>query len=273
MLPVPAMTSPAWAASCEDGSRDSAAAIAETGEWGSPVDSVQTPNYSDKATITLRYSDTYKCAWTLIQGLPHAEAWIDRSSDGGLTWDSELGKRTIQKWQSNTYTAAYSAGVPTPFSVRACGRASWEEQVDDGLLLPRISGRPIGRAPEYERRWSEPACTNWFPGSVVIDEKEIDWTVETTFFGPDGEDIPLRIGGWDGPLSKGFGVAHIEDEHGEVPDYLLIQRALDDCKPAWQPGRGTWGCFGEGIEVHYSPRTDTRAPDGRPMGIVTAFVP
>ncbi|MDN5749971.1 MAG: hypothetical protein L0H64_15890 [Pseudonocardia sp.] len=61
-------------------------------------------------------------------------------------------------------------------------------------------------------------------------EQPIDWTVSATIFGRGGEDLPLRIGQRDSPLSEGFGILHIQDGHGGfVPDPGLIQQAADTC--------------------------------------------
>jgi hypothetical protein len=125
-----------------------------------------------------------------------------------------------------------------------------------------------------ERRWGKPACTNWFPGSDLVPEKSIDWTIKATFFDRDGEDIPLRIGGWDGSASDdglGFGLAKIEAKHPPVPDFAVIDRVLQDCRPRYDDNQGTWRCNGEGLEIHYATRVDSRSGDGRPVGIITIF--
>lgn len=273
-LPVSAVigATPAWAASCEDESRGSAREIAETGTVAepSPVD----PVVSTDLTVTLRYSDSYGCGWALVSGSPGTLAWIDRSEDGGTTWQGPLGKRAIPEGDGNTYTAAYRAGGDTSYSLRACGQSYFEGELAGGA---RPSLRWLDEflgSQEVTRFYGEPLCTDWFPQS----QGPIDWTVVEggNFIGPNGEDLPLRIGEHDVevPRKDGFGIRHIEDGHeGYVPDLDRIERALASCRPEYDSSSDTWECAAEGLLVYYTERVDTRSPDGRSVGILTAFEP
>lgn len=119
---------PASAAqTCDDGSRDSAAAIAKAlGNSGSAslvTDAVRVvapgaaPG-SDTPAVILRYAAPYHCAWALISGTDGDTAWVDRRPTGADAWDGPLGRREIQSGNATTYTAAYrTAGS----ELRACG--------------------------------------------------------------------------------------------------------------------------------------------------------
>ncbi|WP_150494600.1 hypothetical protein [Streptomyces kanamyceticus] len=98
------------------------------------------------------------------------------------------------------------------------------------------------------------------------------WKVKTTFFGKNGEDLPLRVG------DSNFGYKHIQASHPE-PDtslYGWIDDALDDGKYSrpdvnrkvtvrYQMVTGKW------FRVVFTERVDSRSDDGRPIGIITAF--
>lgn len=107
-------------------------------------------------------------------------------------------------------------------------------------------------------------------------EEPIDWTVSATIIGRDGEDLPLRIGQHDSPTKDGFGILHIQDGHGGfVPDPGLIQHAADSCASNPNPVAVTVcriaGDGGRPFLVVWTERIDSRAPDGRPIGIITAY--
>jgi hypothetical protein len=104
----------------------------------------------------------------------------------------------------------------------------------------------------------------------------IDWTVARTIFGKNGEDLPLRVGQHDLGDIDGFGLRHISDGHdGFVPDAGLIQDAADTCD---SNPNGATTCeitdsTGRRFIVVWTGRIDSRSPDGRPVGIITAYYP
>ena len=70
-------------------------------------------------TIELRYSTEHRCAWGRIRnGSPGDDIWVDRSFDGGRTWQPQLGHREI-----NTGTTQYTVAFDDKqVLMRACGR-------------------------------------------------------------------------------------------------------------------------------------------------------
>jgi cell wall-associated NlpC family hydrolase len=70
--------------------------------------------------IELRYSDASQCAWGRISNGNVADIiWVDRSSDGGATWEPQLGYTTIGSGRDQHTNQFRDAGVVT----RACGMA------------------------------------------------------------------------------------------------------------------------------------------------------
>jgi hypothetical protein len=199
--------------------------------------------------------------------------WIDRSIDRGLTWDPELGKRSRQNYTTSTYTAAYKAGGGTGYSVRACGRGSWDEQVDEGMLIPGPLGRVFNSAPEYETRYYEVVCTNWYPVAAYgADERAgqtaqtANWHIREIFFDRDSREIPLR-NGWQDPFSdSGFGWLHIGSRHPGQYDESRVREVIKSCDPALDGDN--LRCEEDGYVVVYS---DDYAEDGKLKGIITVF--
>ncbi|MBZ4318783.1 DUF2690 domain-containing protein [Streptomyces huiliensis] len=72
----------------------------------------------DSIHIELRYSKSSRCAWGRITAAdPGDKVWVDRSSNGGSSWDGPLGMTTVQSG-SDTHTPAFNdAG----YVMRACG--------------------------------------------------------------------------------------------------------------------------------------------------------
>ncbi|MFG3343692.1 DUF2690 domain-containing protein [Streptomyces sp. NPDC048018] len=71
----------------------------------------------DGIFIELRYSTSSRCAWGRITHAdPGDKVWVDRSSNGGSSWEGPLGMTTVQTG-SDTHTPAYNdAG----YTMRAC---------------------------------------------------------------------------------------------------------------------------------------------------------
>lgn len=72
----------------------------------------------DSINIQLRYSTSTRCAWGRIYNAdPGDKVWVDRSSNGGRTWDGPLSLTTVRSG-SDTHTASrYDGG----YVMRACG--------------------------------------------------------------------------------------------------------------------------------------------------------
>lgn len=196
---LPGAAPSAEAASCQDGSRESAREIADTGEFFVPVPeavSSASSSGSPDAIITLRYSESHQCAWGLISGATGYEVWLDRSTDGGASIsEGRLGKRSIKNGNENTYTAAFRAGGATPYSLRACGQ-SISETTAELAQLPRPvpvrpgSGHRVNRPgaddiedllpPQPIELEGEIACTAWQRPAVALSDlpNEVTATVE-----------------------------------------------------------------------------------------------
>jgi hypothetical protein len=114
------------------------------------------------------------------------------------------------------------------------------------------------------------------PRIPAANPNPIDWTVITTIIGKDGEDLPYRVGQHDFGLDPGFGQLHIEDGHGGFrPDPGLMQKAAEACKSDPNPAAKTTCSIkdsdGRLFIVLWTQRIDESAPDGRPVGIITAY--
>lgn len=80
-------------------------------------------------SIELHIDDNLAMGWAIINnGDPTDEVWLDRSFDGGQTWDtgSKLGDTTIPDGQRGTATTLFNINDPTNHAtgvLRACGKA------------------------------------------------------------------------------------------------------------------------------------------------------
>lgn len=105
------------AGGCSDGDRAGAQSVAASGQFIVPVGVV----YSDgQAKIELRYATNgSRCVWGLIsQAQYNSKVWIDRSTNGGSTWQGLLGSQYVAWGNSSTYTGLFNdANVVS----RACG--------------------------------------------------------------------------------------------------------------------------------------------------------
>lgn len=117
---------PIWATNamygggCTDGSRDQALQYAQSGNFWE----VGSVSYNDKVgtvdtvgSVVLRYNPTARCAWAVGSGGAVASIYIDRSSDGGRTWQGRLGERSLGT-SNSTYTGVFNDSYP--YVVRAC---------------------------------------------------------------------------------------------------------------------------------------------------------
>ncbi|MBZ3906064.1 NlpC/P60 family protein [Streptomyces griseiscabiei] len=69
-------------------------------------------------TVELRYNSTTACAWgRIIGGTIGDEIWVDRSADGGKTWDPMLGYAKITSG-TDAYTSQWN---DNGLVMRACG--------------------------------------------------------------------------------------------------------------------------------------------------------
>jgi hypothetical protein len=145
---------PAEAATgCTDGDRSLAASLASSGNF---VDAGVTNIVGGK--ISLRYSSESGCAWGLISDLGAAAevggvggyVWLDRSSNGGRTWQ-QLAVRHSGLARS-TYTGTFNTIGND--AIRACGQTVINVE---GALNPR-EGLPY---------FNPIGCTAWFyPGRL-----------------------------------------------------------------------------------------------------------
>lgn len=81
-------------------------------------------------TVKVHLSDADNVAWASIdEGDPGDEVWLDRSFDGGLTWEPDggkLGLTKIPEGAAGTRTMLVDVDVPAARrigAIRACGRA------------------------------------------------------------------------------------------------------------------------------------------------------
>jgi hypothetical protein len=147
--------SPAHAATGCTESRSTAESLANSGNF---VEAVSVPlNLGGKAT--LRYSSDSGCAWGLVSDLgPAADTgyqygwiWLDRSADGGRTWQGLLGQRGTGGFQRSTYTGTFN--TINNDSVRACGQTM--------VVIPGTNETVTG----------EIGCTAWFfPARLSVNQ-------------------------------------------------------------------------------------------------------
>lgn len=138
------------AVGCSEGSRATAQSIAASGDF------VEAQNvWMDSGKVTLRYSSETGCMWGLISdlgtaadnGLQVGEVWLDRSTNGGATWQGKLGDINTGGNKRSTYTGTYNTIGYN--AVRACGVNMYNVAP---VLDPR-SGTPS---------WGPIYCTGWF---------------------------------------------------------------------------------------------------------------
>jgi len=112
------------------------------------------------------------------------------------------------------------------------------------------------------------------PAAAAANPAPISWKVYKTFMGPEGEDVPLRIGQHDAGPVQGFGKRHIDDGHAIDWDRFdgTIQRTLDRgrCRLTTTTVTCTYGAAFMS-RVVFNLRVDSRSGDGRPKGIITAY--
>jgi hypothetical protein len=112
---------------CSDNNRSLAKKIAASGNF------IETASvYTESGTkITLRYSSSYGCAWGLLSGAPYlgwpagpgetsVDIWLDRSADGGASWQGPLGEIGTGGTRPSTYTGTFN--MANYNAIRACGR-------------------------------------------------------------------------------------------------------------------------------------------------------
>ncbi|MGA4881618.1 hypothetical protein NCG97_27055 [Streptomyces lydicamycinicus] len=97
------------------------------------------------------------------------------------------------------------------------------------------------------------------------------WHIRNSFFGKNGEDVPLRQG------DLKFGYKHIQDKHPEDDTSLIgwIDDTLEDGKYEEDEGSTVVRnrtATGKMFRVVFSEREDEASKDGRPVGIITAFL-
>ncbi|MFJ9411529.1 hypothetical protein [Streptomyces sp. NPDC101393] len=122
------------------------------------------------------------------------------------------------------------------------------------------------------------------PAQAAANPHPIDWKIDSTHFGPDGEDLPLRIGQKDAGPKDGFGKRHILEGHGDQISSWSnmkadIDKTLDQGKCTEKSGKTTCvlqshtfrNVHANGMKTAFTERVDSRSKDHRPVGIITAF--
>lgn len=80
------------------------------------------------------------------------------------------------------------------------------------------------------------------PAIPAANPNPIDWTIHATFYGPHGEDIPLREGQHDHGTEAGFGLRHIQDKHFTLPSDYDIGTTTQFGKCTYKSSNQTWTC-------------------------------
>ncbi|WP_434591794.1 hypothetical protein [Streptomyces sp. A5-4] len=122
------------------------------------------------------------------------------------------------------------------------------------------------------------------PAQAAANPNPIDWKVYSTHFGPDGEDLPLRVGQKDAGSIDGFGKRHIESGHGdEISSWTNMKKDIDKtldrgkCVPNGSKTNCTLksNTFSNtragAMKVVFTERVDSKSKDHRPVGIITAY--
>lgn len=76
-------------------------------------------NNAGFGTIYYWYSDTAKCGWATMAGVPGGNVWIDRTDNNGNGWTGWLGSSFIPAGGSTVGTPEFNDQAP--FKERACG--------------------------------------------------------------------------------------------------------------------------------------------------------
>jgi hypothetical protein len=94
--------------------------------FGPPIRTIDTRLLHGRK-IELRYHPSSRCAWGRIRnGSPGDEIWVDRSNDGGHTWEPKLGAAKISgfTFPNKRYTEKYTVMFDNKNRLmRACGKA------------------------------------------------------------------------------------------------------------------------------------------------------
>jgi hypothetical protein len=160
VLAHPAAAASPSPASCEDGSRDSAKAVADTKDF---VESRDAGNANPGIDVVLRYSQTYECAWGLISGHDGDHVWVDRWIDGEPTWQPKRGDRAIRSGNGSTYTEAVRTGGA---AVRACGQPKTGGIIECTPWVPKL---PVGPSAVTPPQAAEPSPPSTGPTKPVGD--------------------------------------------------------------------------------------------------------
>ena len=160
-----------------------------------------TPNmYENGRVIELHVSDTDGMAWASIDnGVLNDSVWIDRSWDGGHTWDGLLGKAWIPGSWTGTRTLMYNMYDPSNHRravVRACGDAQ-------GVVCTNWVHLPVCAA----------RCDGASASSAPADYRPVP---DTTL---SGRDIALHM--------DAHGMAWATIAHGASGDEIWMDRSWD----------------------------------------------
>ncbi|WP_220211959.1 hypothetical protein [Streptomyces sp. WELS2] len=122
------------------------------------------------------------------------------------------------------------------------------------------------------------------PAQAATNPHPIDWSVYSTHIGPDGEDVPLRVGQKDAGGIDGFGKRHIESGHdGQISSWSNMKQDIDKtldrgkCAPSGSKSTCKLDSHtfrnpnASGMKVVFTERVDSRSKDHRPVGVITAY--
>jgi hypothetical protein len=170
-----------------------------------------TPNvYLNGDVIELHVDDVLGMAWSSIDtGQLNDSVWLDRSWDGGGTWDGLLGKAWIPSGWTGTRTLMYNMYDPDDHAravVRACGDASGQVTCTNWVHLQVCAAHCDGN--------SSSAAT----GSVKpVPDTSID-----------GRDVGLHI-------DSSNGMAYATIAGGASGDYVWMDRSWNEGS-SWPDG-------------------------------------
>ena len=150
--------------------------------------------------LVLHVSDVDGMAWGSIDnGLSGDSVWLDRSWDGGRTWDGLLGKASVPASWTGTRTLMYNIGDPRNHRrglIRACGDASAVTCTD--WVYPTVCDVRCDRTDAGQANGdAQPVPPTTLSGRVIrlhVDQNAMAWA--TTEAGAAGDEVWLDRS-WD----------------------------------------------------------------------------
>jgi predicted alpha-1,6-mannanase (GH76 family) len=232
------------------------------------------PNLNDNGRLVeLHVDDADGMAWASVDnGVTGDSVWLDRSWDGGSTWDGLLGKAAIPSTWTGTRTLMYNLYDPEGHRrglLRACADAagvactSWAHLVvcnqycdqrdpasatgdSQPVASTTLSGRQIALHVDPATGMAWAAVTNGKAG----DETWLDrsWNEGQTW--PDGASLG-RLSVLAGATSTRTTMFNTRDEHG-----LLYGGAIRACGRAVEGQNGSCTAWARPTDVHTASAAD-----------------